>query len=113
MKITINGEEHSFQESLTVLSVLNSIGFDTTKVAVELNLEIVPKSLYTDTVIKDGDRIEIVHFIGGGMDSNIHENDIETCKQMARDINVDFYIVKSSRWNGKDDPLMPSKKWRL
>ena len=78
MKITINGEEHSFQESLTVLSVLNSIGFDSTKVAVELNLEIVPKSLYTDTVIKDGDRIEIVHFIGGGMDSNIHENDIET-----------------------------------
>ena len=42
-----------------------------------------------------------------------NENDIETCKQMARDIGVDFYVVKSSRWNGKDDPLMPSEKWRL
>ena len=44
---------------------------------------------------------------------NYNENDIETCKQMARDINVDFYVMKSSRWNGKDDPLMPSKEWRL
>ena len=44
---------------------------------------------------------------------NYNENDIETCKQMARDIDVDFYVMKSSRWNGKDDPLMPSKEWRL
>lgn len=42
-----------------------------------------------------------------------NENDIETCKELARNIGVDFYIVKSSRWNGKDDPLMPSKEWRL
>ena len=44
---------------------------------------------------------------------NYNENDIETCKQMAKDIEVDFLVVKSSRWNGEDDPLMPSKKWRL
>ena len=44
---------------------------------------------------------------------NYNENDIETCKQMARDIDVDFHVMKSSRWNGKDDPLMPSKEWRL
>ena len=44
---------------------------------------------------------------------NYNENDIETCKQMAQNIGVDFYVVKSSRWNGEDDPLMPSKKWRL
>jgi|TARA_B100000085_G_scaffold209218_1_gene193118 MoaA/NifB/PqqE/SkfB family radical SAM enzyme len=43
---------------------------------------------------------------------NYNENDIETCKQMAKDINVDFYVMKSGRWNGKKDPLMPSKKWR-
>ena len=44
---------------------------------------------------------------------NYNENDIETCKQMAKDIEVDFLVVKSSRWNREDDPLMPSKKWRL
>ena len=44
---------------------------------------------------------------------NYNENDIETCKQMATDIGVEFIVVKSSRWNGKDDPLMPSKEWRL
>mgnify|MGYP001322241244 CR=1 FL=1 len=44
---------------------------------------------------------------------NYNENDIETCKVMARNIGVDFYVVKSSRWNGSQDPLMPSKKWRL
>ena len=44
---------------------------------------------------------------------NYNENDIETCKQMAKDINVNFYVIKSGRWKGKDfDPLMPSKKWR-
>ena len=44
---------------------------------------------------------------------NYNENDIEKCKQMAKDINVDFYIVKSSRWRSINDPLMPSKKkWR-
>ena len=44
---------------------------------------------------------------------NYNENDIETCKQMATDIGVEFIVVKSSRWNGKNDPLMPSEKWRL
>ena len=44
---------------------------------------------------------------------NYNENDIETCKELARKIGVYFYVIKSSRWNGKNDPLMPSKKWRL
>ena len=44
---------------------------------------------------------------------NYNENDIEKCKQMARDIGVYFYVIKSSRWNGNNDPFMPSKKWRL
>ena len=42
-----------------------------------------------------------------------NENDIETCKQMARDIGVDFYVMKSGRWrNGFPDPYLPSAKWR-
>ena len=44
---------------------------------------------------------------------NYNENDIETCKQMARDIGVDFYVMKSGRWrNGLNDPYLPSAKWR-
>jgi MoaA/NifB/PqqE/SkfB family radical SAM enzyme len=44
---------------------------------------------------------------------NYNENDIDTCKQMARDIGVDFYVMKSGRWqNDENDPLLPSKKWR-
>ena len=43
---------------------------------------------------------------------NYNENDIETCKQMARDIGVDFYVMKSGRWKSKNDPFMPSEKWR-
>jgi thiazole synthase len=66
MQITINGEAKSFVATLTVEQLLGEIGLDHRKVAVELNLEIVPKSSYTETTINDGDKFEIVHFIGGG-----------------------------------------------
>ena len=66
MQITINGEAKSFVATLTVEQLLGEIGLDHRKVAVELNLEIVPKSSYPETTINDGDKFEIVHFIGGG-----------------------------------------------
>ena len=66
MQITINGEAQSFESALTVEQLLGQIGLDQRKVAVERNLEIVPKSNYSDTALSDGDRLEIVHFIGGG-----------------------------------------------
>jgi len=66
MQLTINGENHSFDDALNVEQLLREIGIDTRKVAVERNLEIVPKSLYGQTDLGDGDRLEIVHFIGGG-----------------------------------------------
>jgi thiazole synthase len=66
MQITINGEAKSFVATLTVEQLLGEIGLDHRKVAVELNLEIVPKSSYPKTTINDGDKFEIVHFIGGG-----------------------------------------------
>ena len=47
-------------------ALIDEIGLDGRKVAVERNLEIVPRSAYGRTPIADGDRIEIVHFIGGG-----------------------------------------------
>jgi sulfur carrier protein len=66
MKLTINGELRSFQALASVTELVRALGLDIKKVAVERNLEIVPRSAYGKTVLADGDRIEIVHFIGGG-----------------------------------------------
>ena len=66
MKLTINGEERVFSATPTVAALVGALGLDARKVAVERNLEIVPRSAYGATALADGDRIEIVHFIGGG-----------------------------------------------
>lgn len=66
MTLTINGEERAFGALSNVASLVAELGLDARKVAVERNLEIVPRSAYLQTAIVDGDRIEIVHFIGGG-----------------------------------------------
>ena len=66
LSLTVNGEERVFAASLSVEDLLGEIGLESRKVAVERNLEIVPKSLYAETLLRDGDRLEIIHFIGGG-----------------------------------------------
>ena len=66
MQLTVNGESRSFQGVTHVEGLVAALGLDTKKVAVERNLEIVPRSAYGKTPLADGDRIEIVHFIGGG-----------------------------------------------
>jgi thiazole synthase/sulfur carrier protein len=66
MTLTINGEERSFGRLLDLAALVAELGLDARKVAVERNLEIVPRSAYGSTALADGDRIEIVHFIGGG-----------------------------------------------
>ena len=68
MRLTINGEDKIYDETLTVEMLLGKIGLDSKKVAIERNLEIVPKSAFTQINLTDGDRHEIVHFIGGGAD---------------------------------------------
>ena len=66
MNVTINGETRALDTQKSVDGLLREIGLDPAKVAVERNLEIVPKSAYADVQVADGDRLEIVHFIGGG-----------------------------------------------
>ena len=66
MTLTLNGEERSFPGLNSIADLVAELGLDARKVAVERNLEIVPRSAYQTTAIADGDRIEIVHFIGGG-----------------------------------------------
>ncbi len=65
MRLTINGEDRT-TAAADVAALVISLGLDVRKVAVERNLEIVPRSRYAATAMADGDRIEIVHFIGGG-----------------------------------------------
>jgi sulfur carrier protein len=66
MQIQLNGEARTLEGVETVAGLIASLGLDGRKVAVERNLEIVPKSTYAEAPVADGDRIEIVTFIGGG-----------------------------------------------
>jgi thiazole synthase len=67
--LTLNGELRRFRVHATVADLVRDIGLDPAKVAVERNLEIVSRSTLEDVVLADGDRLEIVHFVGGGQDS--------------------------------------------
>ena len=66
VSLTLNGEARTFEAVPDVAALVATLGLDVRKVAVERNLEIVPRSLYARTLLTDGDRIEIVHFVGGG-----------------------------------------------
>jgi thiamine biosynthesis protein ThiS len=66
MQVFLNGECKEFAPDLTVAGLVDVLKLDTRRVAIERNLEIVPKSLYPTTQLAEKDRIEIVHFIGGG-----------------------------------------------
>jgi sulfur carrier protein len=65
MEITVNGDRVAI-EGMSVLDFLLTTEIDPARVAVELNLDILPKSDYSTTMLRDGDRLEIVQFVGGG-----------------------------------------------
>jgi len=67
MNIIVNGEERTLETAQSVEAFVKDIGLDPRKVAVERNLEIVPKSQFSEMMLADGDKLEIVHFIGGGL----------------------------------------------
>ena len=66
MRLTVNGEAREVPGDATVAALVTLLGLDRRKLAVERNLEIVPRSAYAATALVDGDRIEIVAFVGGG-----------------------------------------------
>ncbi|MGP0020679.1 MAG: sulfur carrier protein ThiS [Candidatus Sulfotelmatobacter sp.] len=69
MKLRINGEERDFSGSpapLTLAALFETLGMKSDRVAVELNLDIVPRDRWATTLLEEGDRLEIVHFVGGG-----------------------------------------------
>lgn len=66
MKLHINGEPRDFTEALSLAALVEQLGMKPDRVAVELNLNIVPREHWAATALSDGDRLEIVHFVGGG-----------------------------------------------
>jgi len=66
MTLTINGESRDFPDGITLAALVAQLGMKADRVAVELNLEIVPRPQWESTVLKNGDKLEIVHFVGGG-----------------------------------------------
>ena len=66
MEISVNGEMNDLPEGMTVMGLLEKMALMDRRLAVEVNLEIVPRSQHLTHVLQDGDRVEIVHAIGGG-----------------------------------------------
>ena len=66
MFLLLNGDQREFPDGLTLAALVDHLGMKADRVAVELNLEIVPRTKWQDTNLKSGDRLEIVHLVGGG-----------------------------------------------
>jgi thiazole synthase len=64
--IHVNGDLRHVTVGLTLAGMLHELGLDPRKVAVERNLEIVPRGTFDEVAVQEGDRLEIVHFVGGG-----------------------------------------------
>jgi thiamine biosynthesis protein ThiS len=72
MKLHINGEERPFDSPtpFTLAALVETLGMKADRVAVELNRDIVPRDRWAETQLHDGDRLEVVHFVGGGLELN-------------------------------------------
>ncbi|MGB6231552.1 MAG: sulfur carrier protein ThiS [Litorimonas sp.] len=67
MHLIINGEDHDdLPDGLTLDALVRHLGLPERKIAIERNREVVPKSVYGELVLENHDRLEIIHFIGGG-----------------------------------------------
>ena len=66
MTITLNGERFELDSPMSVAALLAQLDIDPRRVAVEHNLNIIKRQTYADTLIDEGDRLEIVNFVGGG-----------------------------------------------
>ena len=67
MNLSINGNERSVLNVETLGALIEQLGMKSDRVAIELNRQIVPRDRWPETPLKDGDRLEIVHFVGGGI----------------------------------------------
>ncbi len=66
MRVVLNGEEREIPEGLTILGLLEHLKLNPDRVAIERNREVVPRAAWATVTLCEGDRVEIVHFVGGG-----------------------------------------------
>ncbi len=66
MQIVVNGDSREVAETLTIAHLLKELGLAGKLVAVERNEAVVPRAQHAETTLSDGDRLEVVHFVGGG-----------------------------------------------
>jgi thiamine biosynthesis protein ThiS len=66
MKLIINGEDREFEALASVSDVIAQLGMKPDRVAVELNRDLISRDRWAATALQEGDRLEIVHFVGGG-----------------------------------------------
>jgi len=66
MQVQVNGEMLQLQDGVTLTGLVEQLELGEKRIAIELNLEIIPRSQHAETVLKESDRVEIVHAIGGG-----------------------------------------------
>ncbi len=66
IEVFVNGQASRYEDGVSVATLLESLGRKPLGLAVEVNLEVIPRSLHGQTLLKSGDRIEIIHMVGGG-----------------------------------------------
>jgi thiazole synthase len=66
LRVRINGEERNVASGISIAALIAELGLNAKRVAIERNLEIVPRSTFAEVSVEDGDQYEIVHFVGGG-----------------------------------------------
>lgn len=69
MKLIINGESREFESICSLSDLVSQLGMKPDRVAVELNRELVPRAKWVSTRLSEGDKLEIVHFVGGGLEA--------------------------------------------
>ncbi|MBI3847309.1 MAG: sulfur carrier protein ThiS [Planctomycetes bacterium] len=83
MKLRVNGEDREIQDAATIAALLGELRVDARRVAVEVNLSVIPRGRFGETPLRDGDQIEIVQFVGGGAVES------STLSRTATDTNTD------------------------
>lgn len=66
MQITINGETRELKENATIVEMLDNLALPAERIAIELNREVIRKKDWASVVLNNADKIEIIHFVGGG-----------------------------------------------
>jgi len=66
MKIIVNGEEKTFEDSITLAGIIEKLGISDKVMAAAVNMEVIKKDNWSSFVPKEGDKIELLHFVGGG-----------------------------------------------